>query len=536
MIRYTAGIMILLLCAALCRAQQQTTWGDMGDGTYRNPVLNADYSDPDVIRVGDKYYMVASDFHFIGMQVLESKDLVNWRIISQIYDRFDMPGWDANKRYAGGSWAPSIRYHDGLFYVFFCTPHEGLFMSTATDARGPWAPLHCVKEVEKWEDPCPIWDEDGQAYLGHSVHGAGPIIVHRMSADGKTLLDEGTTVYTGPVAEGTKWLKRDGYYYLSIPEGGVRTGWQTMLRSRDIYGPYERRIVLEQGSTAINGPHQGALVDTPNGDWWFIHFQSVPSTGRVTHLQPARWRDGWIEIGEDYDGNGIGEPVTAYSKPAPKSDMRPEIPAMSDEFAGNGLFWRGRKQTALGLQWQWCHNPVDSAWSLTEREGWLTLHAMKADSLRFCRNMLTQKSIGQPGEVTTAVDCTNISTDTYAGLLLIGKEFRAVGVCRDGIFTEANGKRQIVDRNVKSSKGKPRVVYLRATIDNQRNINRFYYSTDGKRFVPAGASFTMRDGYWKGVRPGLFCYNTKENGGTARFDYFHYDLKQPAATQRTTKK
>ena len=309
-----------------------------------------------------------------------------------------------------------------------------------------------------------------------------------------------------------------------------------MLRSRDIYGPYERRIVLEQGSTAINGPHQGALVDTPNGDWWFIHFQSVPSTGRVTHLQPARWRDGWIEIGEDYDGNGIGEPVTAYSKPAPKSDMRPEIPAMSDEFAGNGLFWRGRKQTALGLQWQWCHNPVDSAWSLTEREGWLTLHAMKADSLRFCRNMLTQKSIGQPGEVTTAVDCTNISTDTYAGLLLIGKEFRAVGVCRDGIFTEANGKRQIVDRNVKSSKGKPRVVYLRATIDNQRNINRFYYSTDGKRFVPAGASFTMRDGYWKGVRPGLFCYNTKENGGTARFDYFHYDLKQPAATQRTTKK
>ena len=211
-------------------------WGDQGDGTYRNPVLNADFSDPDVIRVGNKFYMVASDFHFMGMQVLESDDMVNWRYISQIYRRFNEPGWDANLHYAGGSWAPSIRYHSGLFYVYFCTPDEGLYMSTASNPAGPWAPLHLVKRVAKWEDPCPFWDEDGQAYLGRSQHGAGPIIVHRMSADGKTLLDEGKTVYEGPIAEGTKFMKRNGWYYLIIPEGGVGTGWQTVLRARNISG------------------------------------------------------------------------------------------------------------------------------------------------------------------------------------------------------------------------------------------------------------------------------------------------------------
>ena len=221
-------------------------WGDQVDGTYRNPVLNIDFSDPDVIRVGEKYYMVASDFHFLGMQVLESEDMVNWQYVSQIYHRFDAPGWDDNKHYAGGSWAPAIRYHDGLYYVYFCTPDEGLYMSTAKDPHGPWAPLHLVKRVEKWEDPCPFWDEDGNAYLGRSRYGAGPIIIHRMSADGRQLLDDGITVYEGPVAEGTKFLKRHGYYYLVIPEGGVTSGWQTVLRSKNIYGPYERKIVLDR--------------------------------------------------------------------------------------------------------------------------------------------------------------------------------------------------------------------------------------------------------------------------------------------------
>ena len=356
----------LLLFFPISLAAQQRSWGNQGDGTYRNPVLCADFSDPDVIRVGGMYYMVASDFHFLGMQVLESEDGVNWRYISQIYRRLDEPGWDAMVHYAGGSWAPAIRYHNGLFYVYFCTPDEGLFMSTASDAHGPWSPLHCVQHVEKWEDPCPFWDDDGQAYLGRSRHRAGPIIVHRMSADGRQLLDEGVTVYTGPVAEGTKFMKRNGYYYLIIPEGGVGTGWQTVLRARNIYGPYEHRVVLEQGTTAINGPHQGALIEGNNGEWWFYHFQETPVLGRIVHLQPARWVDDWPVIGTDYDGNGIGEPVDTWRKPSmsggsatvrdgkTSTNSKTYVLQQSDEF-----------DSALGLQWQWNHNPVDSHWSLT---------------------------------------------------------------------------------------------------------------------------------------------------------------------------
>ena len=482
------------------------SWGDQGDGTYVNPVLNADFSDPDVIRVGNKYYMVASDFHFLGMQVLESEDMVNWQYISQIYRRFDEPGWDENRHYAGGSWAPAIRYHDGRYYVFFCTPEEGLYMSSAQDPHGPWSPLHLVRRVEKWEDPCPFWDTDGIAYLGRSRHGAGPIIVHKMSPDGKQLLDEGKTVYEGPVAEGTKWLKRNGWYYLIIPEGGVGTGWQTVLRSKDIYGPYERKMVLEQGSTDINGPHQGALVDTPDGQWWFYHFQETPVLGRVVHLQPVRWQDDWPLMGEDYDGNGIGEPVHHWSIPCP---VVPRTLQTNDDFSDS-----------IGLQWQWNHNPDDSHWSLSEHPGYLTIHAQSADSLKACRNMLTQKVIGYQSESTTLLTA---SGNCYAGLFCSGKLFRGIGICPLGIFIEANGQRQIIDPNVGTNPEIPTPIHFRVTNDCEQNRHQFSYSTNGKDFIPAGDSFPMRGGYWKGIRVGLFCYGTE---GKAQFDSFRMDIQK----------
>ena len=520
-------ILAMCLFTGMLPVNAQTLdWGDQGNGTYKNPVLNADYSDPDVIRVGEKYYMVASDFHFIGMQVLESDDMVNWHIISQIYDRFDLPGWDENKHYAGGSWAPSIRWHDGRFYVYFCTPDEGLFMSSAEDPRGPWTPLHCLKAVSKWEDPCPLFDDDGQAYLGRSQHGAGPIIVHKMSPDGKTLLDDGVTVYTGPVAEGTKWLKRNGYYYLIIPEGGVGTGWQTVLRSKNVYGPYEKRVVLEQGSTNVNGPHQGALVDTPDGEWWFYHFQSTPALGRVVHLQPARWKDDWPLIGVDIDGNGIGEPVAVWTKPgvpslnsSPTGEVRRGLPQTSDDF----------NDSRLGLQWQWCHNPANEVycrdirprmsatnyWSLTERRGWLTLHALPSPDLKSSRNMLTQKSMGYQGEATTLIDCRGIQKATYAGMLCIGREFRGIGVCADGIYLENNGQREVI---IHKSHAK---VFLRVSLNILTRQNQFYYSIDGKRYQPVGSPFEMHNGNWKGFRIGLYCYG---DGGTAQFDHFDYQI------------
>jgi len=504
----------LMLMPFLAKAQSLQDWGDQGNGTYINPILPADYSDPDAIRVGDKFYMVASDFHYLGMQVLESEDLVNWTLIGQIYDRFDYPGWDENKRYAGGSWAPALRYHDGKFWVYFCTPDEGLFMSTAENPAGPWAPLHLVKAIAKWEDPCPFWDEDGQAYLGRSQHGAGPIIIHRMSPDGKELLDEGKTVYTGPIAEGTKFLKKDGYYYLSIPEGGVSTGWQTILRSKNIYGPYEKKVVMEKGSTNINGPHQGAIVDTPDGEWWFLHFQQLDPLGRVVHLQPMHWsEDGWPVIGVDIDMNGIGEPVRTWTKP-----MGPKVtntlivhPASSDDFSGQ----------KLGLQWQWNHNPTDNAYSLTEKSGYLVLHGQKAETFIQARNTLTQKTMGFNESAIAKMDVIRLEDGQCCGLACMGKVNHLLGLRKvDGkieLYEEANG--QVVSSKPFNGKS----IYFRLNIDVYKNQYRFAYSTDNKKFVDMGEAFPMQFGFWKGVRVGLYNYNTKADGGSAYFDWFFYN-------------
>lgn len=228
----------------------------------------------------------------MDIPVLESEDMVNWKIVGKVYDNIDFPGYSTNEQYGKGSWAPTIRFHNNKFWVYFCTPGEGLFMSSSEKPEGPWEPLVLVKGIPGWEDPCPFWDDNGTAYLGHSKVGAGPIIIHKLSTDGKQLLDDGVTVYTGPVAEGTKIHKINGYYYLSIPEGGVGEGWQTILRSKNIFGPYEKKVVLEKGSTKINGPHQGSLVDTPQGEWWFYHFQENGAMGRVVHLQPVFWQNG----------------------------------------------------------------------------------------------------------------------------------------------------------------------------------------------------------------------------------------------------
>ena len=489
-------------------------WGDTGDGNYLNPVLAADYSDPDAIRIGDTYYMVASDFHFLGMQVLESKDLVNWKLISQIYRKIDLPGWDTMEHYGLGSWAPSIRYHDGRFYVYFCTPDEGLFMSSAEDPAGPWEPLHCLKATPGWEDPCPFWDEDGTAYLGHSRVGAGPIIVHRMSEDGMELLDEGVTVYEGPVAEGTKFHKIGEYYYLSIPEGGVGGGWQTILRSKDIYGPYERKVVLETGSTDINGPHQGAIVDTPYGEWWFLHFQQRDPLGRIVHLQPMCWEDGWPVIGEDYDGNGVGEPVKGWAKPKTKKKVKPSLPASSDNFGG----------PTLGLQWQFNHNPVDDAWSLERRKGFLALDALLAPSFKMARNTLSQKIMGFRGEYTTVLDCTSIAEGQFAGLACMGRQNFCAGVfVKDG---QKALSLEIGDNIQKMAGLSSDKVWLRVTFDVVENIFRFYYSTDGKEFSTLGGPFGMRFGFWKGARVALFSYNAETSSGTAFFDDFIFKIDE----------
>lgn len=487
-------------------------WGDQGNGTYINPILNADYSDPDVIRVGDHYYMVASDFHFLGMQILESADMVNWRIVTQVYHRFEYPGWDTNQHYAGGSWAPSLRYHDGQFWIYFCTPHEGLFMTQAEKAEGPWSPLHLVKAVERWEDPCPFWDDHGQAYLGRSQHGAGPIILHKMSADGRQLLDDGVTIYHGPVAEGTKIHKRNGYYYLSIPEGGVGTGWQTILRSKNIYGPYEKKVVLEQGSTQINGPHQGAIVDTPSGEWWFYHFQHDGALGRVVHLQPMYWHDDWPVIGVDIDRNGIGEPVQVWRSPLKSQGIH--HPQTSDDF----------EDSELSPQWQWNHNPSDGNWSLTERKGSLTLHALTSPNFISARNTLTQKVMGYKSMATIAIDISQLTHGGHCGLACMGKRNMLLGISKEGSHCQlslSDGQEKTASES-KTVSGKR--IYLRLVFDMREMSNQFYYSLDNKRYLPIGDPFFIDFGFWKGVRFGIFHYNTLQSEGSISVPWVTYEL------------
>lgn len=511
--------MIIAACIAMpaaAAADSDLRWGDLGDGTFANPVLNADYSDPDVIRVGNKYYMTCSEFHYMGMLILESDDMVNWHIISRVYDSIDLPGYSDMTKYASGTWAPALRYHDGKFWIFVCTPDEGLFMTTASNPTGPWEPLHLVKGIEKWEDPCPFWDDDGTAYLGRSRHGAGPIILHRMSPDGRELLDDGVEVYRGPVAEGTKIFKRDGYYYMSIPEGGVSKGWQTVLRSKNIYGPYESRRVLERGSTEINGPHQGALVDTPDGEWWFYHFQSAGPRGRVLHLQPVVWRDGFPEIGTDYDGNGVGEPMKVCRKPSTGVSGKPYTPQSSDEFSG----------MRPGIQWQFNHNP-DSAY-ISVSDGWLNITPMKSPRLRTARNQLVQKIMGYRSSASTKVDFSRLPDGGRCGIVSIGKRHIGAGVENLGgkrsLYMEIDS---IVERHDLPENCD--TVYLRLDIDTEANVNQYHVSIDGEHFMPLGSPFETEAHDWKGNHIGLYCYTTGATDGKASFDYFRYTHDGPAS-------
>jgi beta-xylosidase len=274
---------------------------DQGDGTYRNPIICADYSDPDVIRDGDDFFLVASSFNCTpGLPVLHSRDLVNWTIINRAIKNLPHPRY-AQVQHGQGVWAPSIRKHAGRFWIFFPTPDEGIFLTTADHPAHRWSEPHLVQPGRGLIDPCPLWDDDGRAYLVHAWAHSRSGIKHRldvrpMAPDGSTLLGDGRSVFNAPdrhpTLEGPKFHKRNGYYYISAPAGGVATGWQLILRSRHVYGPYDEKVVLEQGSTPINGPHQGAIVEVASGDPWFVHFQDADPYGRIVHLQPVRWVDG----------------------------------------------------------------------------------------------------------------------------------------------------------------------------------------------------------------------------------------------------
>lgn len=528
-------LIFLLMSAAAVHAQQASrVWvADNGDGTYKNPVINADYSDPDVIRVGTDYYMTASSFASIpGLPILHSKDLVNWRLINHAIRELEPRDVFAGPQHGGGVWAPAIRYHDGEFYIYYGDPDFGVFVTKARDPAGEWSKPLLVKEAKGWIDTCPLWDEDGNAYLVHAFAGSragikSVLVVNKMSRDGTRLLDDGVMVFDGhdadPTVEGPKLYKFNGFYYILAPAGGVATGWQLALRSKSIYGPYERKVTLAQGSTTVNGPHQGALVDTPSGEWWFLHFQDKGAYGRVVHLQPTVWKNGFPVMGSDPDGDGTGEPVMTFKKPN-LGTFPIATPPDSDEFDAN----------TLGLQWQWPANSKPE-WALPfPTRGVLRMNSVQLPegykNLWDLPNLLVQKT---PADEFTATAKLKISP-RFEGerfyFVVMGVDYSAL------VLTNKGGKMFVTQATaVGADKGAAEVespanslagteVYLRAEVRAGANV-QFKYSIDGTNFAAIGSPFKAREGRWIGAKVGfVFTRPAKFNdAGSADINWIRFE-------------
>src|SRR6185437_5101361 len=416
---------------------------DNGNGTYKNPIINADYSDPDAIRVGNDFYLVSSSFEDVpGLPVLHSEDLVNWTIIGHAllrqppFEHFSVP------RHGDGVWAPAIRFHNGEFYIYYPDPDFGIYLTKAKNAAGPWSDPILVYPGKGLIDPCPLWDYDGKVYLVHAFAGSRAgiksiLVVNKLNAEGTKVIDAGKIVYDGhendPTIEGPKFYKRNGYYYIFAPAGGVSTGWQLVLRSRNIYGPHERKVVMHQGSTSVNGPHQGAWVTTQTGEDWFLHFQDKGPYGRVVHLQPMEWKDNWPIIGIQKNKDSIGEPVMIYKKPnvarpngssGRRKTFPIQTPQESDEFNEN----------SLGLQWQWMANPQATWCYMDVANGSLRLYSAQipdsANNLWDVPNVLLQKFPADEFMVTTKMNFNpNEKLDgEKAGLTIMGMSYADIAL------------------------------------------------------------------------------------------------------------
>ena len=500
---------------------------DNGNGTYSNPIINADYSDPDAIRVGDDFYMTSSSFsNFPGLPILHSKDLVNWEIIGHAVPKYPYKSFN-KPQHGNGIWAPSIRYHHGEYYIYYGDPDYGIFMTKAKNPAGPWSSLVLVKEAKGWIDPCPLWDDDGNAYIvhawAHSRSGVKSILtVNKLSKDGTKILDDGKMVFDGretePTIEGPKFYKRYGFYYIFAPAGGVKPGWQVVLRSKNVYGPYEIKKVLEQGSTNINGPHQGAWVETQTGQSWFLHFQDRYAYGRVVLLEPMKWENNWPTMGVDYDKNGIGEPVSEYPKPDVGKTYPVEVPQTNDEF----------NSYRLGLQWQWEANPNPKYFSLTATKGNLRLYSQNPSAdyknLWDVPGLLGQKIPADKFSVTVKLKFNPKQIGERTGLVMYGEDYAYIGVEKtnngfkiiQNVCNKASKEKkeeEVASHNINNS-----AVYLRINVEPGA-ICTFSYSIDGKRFTNLGKEFTAVAGRWVGARIDIFSFAPDINTKTGYADY-----------------
>lgn len=510
---------------------------DMGNGIFCNPILHIDYSDPDVIRVGKTYYMTASSFNYIpGLPILTSEDLVNWTLVQYAVDRIDYPAYEL-PQHSKGVWAPAIRYHEGWFYIYYGMPDEGIFMVRTMDPCGKWERPVLVLEGKGLIDPCPLWDDDGRAYVVHgyakSRIGFNSYLgLFEMSPDGTKAVSEDHLIFNGSktqvTIEGPKIYKREGFYYIFAPAGGVVVGWQTVLRSEKITGPYEEKIVMRQGDTPINGPHQGALVDTLQGEEWFIHFQDRGAYGRITHMQPVVWENGWPIIGRKIKGRDWGEPYLFHKKPIAAQKEITYQPA-SDEF----------DEENLALQWQWTGNYHNHFYSLTERKGFLRLYSHNPSKkeptiLWNCANILTQKIVTPNFTVKTELDLSHLGEKEQAGIIVIGGQYAWLGV------RIINGERKIVyvqsfdEENEKreetiwetSLEKQCSILKLNIKIEEKENVRAYFsFSTDGEQFEYMDQAFVLSSHTWVGARTGLFAVSLdlEKTHGYAEFAYMRYE-------------
>lgn len=536
-------VFALLPLVAQAQYRSEVWCPDNGNGTYTNPVIDADYSDPDVCVVGDDYYMTASSFNCIpGLPILHSKDLVNWEIIGYAIkeltpkEEFDKPS------HGNGVWAPSIRYHNGLFQIYWGDPDYGVFKVTAKDPKGPWTKPHCVIKGKGMIDTTPLWDEDGRCYL---VNGwansrskfASVLTVRELDKFGNRAISNPVIVFDGNstenrTAEGPKFYKRDGWYWIMCPAGGVPTGFQLAMRSKTPYGPYEVMKVLAQGKTNINGPHQGAWIHTSQGEDWFIHFQDKECYGRVIHLQPVTWKDNWPVMGKVPAKGYCGEPVTTFRKPKTAAPVSIVNPVESDEF----------NEPKMGLQWQW-HANYQQTFGMPTTLGTFRVYTHKVSenykNLWEVPNLLLQKTPTEKFTATTKIRFTAKADNQRGGLLVMGHSYSALVVKRVG---EEFQLQQIMCHN--SDRGQAETVKVLATlkptykdkIDYQPAIHediylrmkvadgkcRFYYSMNGKSFKEVGEELKMKEGKWIGAKIGFVATEPagKTNRGWIDADWF----------------
>lgn len=510
---------------------------DLGDGRYKNPVLHADYSDPDAIRVGDTYYMTSSSFNSSpGLPLLQSRDLVNWELVGHALPQLVPAERFAVPRHGEGVWAPCLRYHDNQFWIFYPDPDLGIFVITAKDFAGPWSTPKLLLPGKGIIDPTPLWDDDGKAYLLHgwakSRAGINNLLTLRaMAPDGSRLLDSaGQTIIDGNkipdyrTLEGPKFYKANGYYYVFAPAGGVEQGWQAVFRSRSINGPYEVRTVMDQGNSPINGPHQGAWVRAQDGRDWFLHFQDKEAYGRVMHLQPMRWVDDWPLIGEDGPKPGTGQPVLTYAKPVSGAAIK--VPPTSDEFNGS----------KLGLQWEWNANFNTQWYSLTERPGVLRLYTQiepeVINNVRRAPSVMTQKLPAPEFAVNAHVQLNNAADGDRAGLILNAMQYAWLGLQKTAGVTQlvyvtctGSGDRcketpQVILPSAPSS------LYLRLNMADGA-LASFSYSTDNVNFQKIAQAFKVGKGRWVGAQIGLFSIGEKMTTPRSSMDvdYFRVTAK-----------